>query len=59
MRILAAIALGAFCLLSVGCVDGGVMLQDSVQGEWSNFQNTAHKISKDAQPSAENAAAVK
>ena len=59
MRILAGIALGVFCVLTVGCVDGGVMLQDSVQGEWSNFQNTAHKISQDARPSAEKPAAEK
>jgi len=58
MRILAGILLGAFCLISVGCVDGGVMLQDSQQGEWSNFHNPASKVTK-AGPSAENSAAEK
>jgi hypothetical protein len=52
MRILTIIVLGIFSLLSVGCEDG-VMLQPSQQGEWSNFHNTKHQVSKDAQPSAE------
>ncbi len=52
MRILAAIVLGIFSLLSVGCEDG-VMLQPSQQGEWSNFHNAKHQVSKGAQPSAE------
>ena len=39
----AAILLGTLCLISIGCVDGGVMLQDSQQGEWSNFHNLAAK----------------
>jgi len=58
MRILAGIFLGAFCLISVGCVDGGVMLQDAQQGEWSNFHNPAAKVSKPG-PSAENLATEK
>ncbi|HTS48604.1 MAG TPA: hypothetical protein VMH05_11710 [Bryobacteraceae bacterium] len=55
MRIIAAIFLGAFCLISVGCVDGGVMLQDAQQGEWSNFHNPANKVTKPG-PTAENSA---
>jgi len=58
MRILAAILLGAFCLISVGCVDGGVMLQDSQQGEWSNFHKLSAKTSKPA-PAPENATSEK
>lgn len=46
MRILAAILVGAFCLLSVACADGGVMLQPPQQGEWSNFHNLADKNTK-------------
>ena len=53
MRNLAAILLAIFCLMSVACVDGGVMLQDSQQGEWSNFNDVAHKVSKDARPAPE------
>ncbi len=33
-------------MISVGCVDGGVMLQDSQQGEWSNFHKAAAQNSK-------------
>lgn len=58
MRIVAAILLGTFCLISVGCVDGGVMLQDSQQGEWSNFHKLSAKVSK-PEPSAESAASEK
>ncbi len=58
MRIFAAILLGVFCLISVGCVDGGVMLQDSQQGEWSNFRNLSAKVSKPG-PAAENPASEK
>jgi hypothetical protein len=58
MRVLAAILLGAFCLISVGCVDGGVMLQDSQQGEWSNFHKLSDKNSKPG-PTAEKAASEK
>ncbi len=58
MRILAAIFLGAFCLISVGCADGGVMLQDSQQGEWSNFHHLSAKQSKPG-PSPENPATEK
>ncbi|HLG99529.1 MAG TPA: hypothetical protein VKX49_24690 [Bryobacteraceae bacterium] len=58
MRILAAILLGIFSILSVACVDGGVMLQPSQQGEWSNFQNKTHQqthgpIAPVEKPSAE------
>ena len=48
MRNFAALLVGILCLLSVACVDEGVMLQESQQGEWSNFHNLSHKISKDA-----------
>ena len=50
MRIFAVIVLGIVSLLSVGCA---VRLQPSVQGEWSNLQDSKHKISKDALPEAE------
>lgn len=50
MRIFAAILLGVFCLLSVACVDGGVMLQDSQQGQWSNFHKASDKASKPIPP---------
>ncbi|MBZ5609827.1 MAG: hypothetical protein LAP38_16320 [Acidobacteriia bacterium] len=58
MRILAGLIVALFSLLSVGCEDG-VMLQPSVQGEWSSFHNAKHQVSKDAQPSAEKPAAEK
>jgi len=45
-------------MISVGCVDGGVMLQDSQQGEWSNFHKLSAKTSKPA-PAPENAASEK
>jgi hypothetical protein len=43
MRFLAAALLLAFSIVTVGCVDGGVLPQDSQQGEWSNFHNKAHQ----------------
>jgi len=48
MRNLAALLVAILCLLSVACVDGGVMLQESQQGEWSNFHDLSNKISRDA-----------
>lgn len=59
MRILAGLAVVLFSLLSVGCEEGGVMLQPSVQGEWANFHNSGHQVSKDARPSTEKPAAEK
>jgi hypothetical protein len=59
MRNLAAILLAIFCLMSVACVDGGVMLQNAQQGEWSNFHNLSHKISEDARTPPEGQAADK
>jgi hypothetical protein len=50
MRIFAVIVLGIVSLLSVGCA---VRLQPSVQGEWSNFRDTKHKVSMDALPEVE------
>jgi anti-sigma factor RsiW len=50
MRILAAIVLVLVSLTSVGCA---VRLQPAQQGEWSNFQSTGHKVSKDAAAPAE------
>ncbi len=58
MRFLAALALILFSLLSVGCEDG-VMLQPSLQGEWSNFHNAGHQVSKDARTPAETPAPEK
>jgi hypothetical protein len=49
MRILAALGVIIFSLLSVGCEEG-VIIQPPQQGEWSNFHNDKHQISK---PSAE------
>jgi len=45
MRILAAILLTIFSFLSIGCA---VRLQPAAQGEWSNFHNPKHEVSKDA-----------
>jgi hypothetical protein len=47
MRILAVLVLAIFALLSAGCTSDGVMLQPPVQGEWSNFHNDKHQVSKD------------
>jgi hypothetical protein len=44
MRILAAIVLVTFSILSVGCA---VILQPAQQGEWSDFNNPKYKVSKD------------
>jgi len=57
MRNLAALLLGILCLISVACVDGGVELQESQQGEWSNFHDLSHKTSEDARTPAEKPAA--
>ena len=34
-----------FLFLSIGCA---VRLQPAAQGEWANFDNPKHKVSKDA-----------
>ncbi len=47
MRILAVLAVVIFSMLSVGCAADGVMLQPPVQGDWSNFHNDKHQVSKD------------
>ena len=52
MRILAVIIVAIFSLLSVGCTDEGVMLQPAVQGEWQNFHNDKHQVSRDAREEA-------
>lgn len=52
MRILALIVVAVFALLAVGCTSDGVMLQPAQQGEWSNFKNDQHKVSKDVRESA-------
>jgi hypothetical protein len=44
MRILAAIVLVTFSILSVGCA---AILQPAQQGEWSDFNNPKYKVSKD------------
>jgi hypothetical protein len=59
MRILAVVVLAIFSLLSVGCTEDGVMLQPPVQGEWQNFHNDQHKVSRDAKESAEKPPAEK
>jgi hypothetical protein len=59
MRILAVIVVAIFSLLSVGCTSEGVMLQPPQQGEWSNFHNDKHQVSKDAKESAEKPPAEK
>ena len=50
MRILARVVLAIFSLISIGC---DVVLQRSVQGEWSNVHNDKDKVSKDARPHEE------
>jgi hypothetical protein len=55
MRILAVIVLAIFSILSVGCTSEGVMLQPPLQGEWSNFHNDKHKVTKDASSEPEKA----
>jgi hypothetical protein len=59
MRILAVIVVAIFSILSVACTSEGVMLQPPVQGEWRNFHNDKHKVSKDAKESAEKPPAEK
>ena len=49
MRIVAAVILISFCLVSFGC---GVPLQPSVQGEWANFHSDKHKVSADVRKEA-------
>lgn len=53
MRTLAILLFAVFSLVSVGCVDGGVMLQAPVQGEWSNFHNDKNQVSIDARKHAQ------
>jgi hypothetical protein len=53
MRILAVIAVVIFSIFSVGCTADGVMLQPAQQGEWSNFHNDKHQVSKDVREAAE------
>jgi len=55
MRILAVLVVAIFSLLSVGCTDDGVMLQPPQQGEWANFHNDKHQVSRDARESTEKA----
>ena len=45
MRLRAAILLAIFSFLTIGCA---VRLQPAAQGEWANFDNPKHKVSKDA-----------
>lgn len=59
MRILGAIVLVIFSVLSVGCTADGVMLQPPVQGEWSNFQSDKNQVSKDAREAGKKAPAEK
>ncbi len=59
MRILALIVVVIFSFLSVGCTSEGVMLQPAVQGEWQNFHNDKHQVSRDARESAEKPPAEK
>lgn len=59
MRILAILVFAIFSLISVGCTDGGVMLQAPLQGEWSNFHNDKNMISKDAREQPEKPPAEK
>jgi hypothetical protein len=59
MRILAATLVIGFSLLSIGCEEGGVLLQPPQQGEWAHFHNDNHKISKDARSSPEKPAPEK
>lgn len=53
MRILAGLIVVIFAILSVGCTADGVMLQPAQQGEWSNFKNDQHKVSKDVREEGE------
>lgn len=58
MRILAAVVVIVFSLLSVGCEDG-VIIQPPQQGEWANFHNDKHKVSKPSTEPEEKPAAEK
>ena len=59
MRILALIVLAVFSILSVGCTSDGVMLQPPLQGEWSNFHNDKHQVSRDARETTDKPPAEK
>jgi hypothetical protein len=59
MRIFAVIVVAIFSILSIGCTSDGVMLQPAQQGEWSNFHNDKHQLSKDVRESAEKPPAEK
>jgi hypothetical protein len=59
MRILAVIFVAIFSILSVGCTADGVMLQPARQGEWRDFHNDKHQVSKDVRESAEKPPAEK
>ena len=59
MRILAVIAVAIFSILSVGCTADGVMLQPPQQGEWRDFHNDKHQVSKDVRELAEKPPAEK
>jgi len=50
------IAILIACVFMGGC---GVHLQPAVQGEWSNFHNPSHKISKDVREEAQKPAGEK
>ena len=50
MRNLAAIAAALLFLTSLAC---GPTLQPSQQGEWSNFHNAKHQVSKDVRQATE------
>ena len=52
MRSLAATIVLTYSSLTIGCE---VILQPSQQGEWSDFHNPKHKITKDVRESDENA----
>ncbi len=47
MRIFVVMVVALSCFVSLGC---GPMLQPAQQGEWANFHNAKHKVSKDARP---------
>jgi hypothetical protein len=59
MRVLAIVVVAIACFLSLGCSEGGIILQPAQQGEWSNFKNDQHKVSKDARESVEKPPAEK
>ena len=51
MRTMAATLVFTFSSLTIGCE---AILQPSQQGEWSDFHNPKHKISKDVREPGEN-----